>query len=407
MSTFEQFGLPPSIHRALESLKFINPTPIQVKAIPPGLAGRDVLGMAQTGTGKTGAFAIPLCVRLMNDPKASALVLAPTRELAMQIHEFMKALAGKNFNLSPALIIGGMSMRQQNHQLRSGSRILIATPGRLVDHLRTQPQLLSKSSIFVLDEADRMLDMGFAPQLKIVIRHLPRVRQTLLFSATFPPEIKRMVNELLHNPVEASVGQTSVPIAKIEQTVIRTTQKEKNEILLDELNARQGSVLIFTRTKHRTDRLSKYLNGYGYMVTRIHGDRTQGQRKMAIEGFRSGQYRILVATDIAARGLDIDDIAHVINYDLPQVPEDFVHRIGRTARNGKSGQALSMITPEDKVMWRSIARVAKFDPEERVGEKTGGPQGPRAPHVRPAFKPQGAKAPFTGRTAPRPSSHRR
>jgi len=265
--------------------------------------------------------------------------------------------------------------------------------------LRSQPQLLSKTSIFILDEADRMLDMGFAPQLKQIIRHLPRTRQTLLFSATFPPEIKRMVNELLHNPVEASIGHTSTPIEKIEQSVIQTTQKEKNEILLDELNARKGSVLIFMRTKHRTDRLSKFLNGYGYLVTRIHGDRTQGQRKQAIEGFRSGQYRILVATDIAARGLDIDDIAHVINFDLPQVPEDFIHRIGRTARNGKSGQALSMITPEDKDMWRAISRITKtgsgtdaaktdpekFDPNDRIRPKAG-PTVPKRPQQRHRFQ---------------------
>jgi len=361
MSTFEQFGLPPSIGKALQALKFETPTPIQVKAIPPGLEGRDVMGMAQTGTGKTAAFAIPMCVRLMANPQASALILAPTRELAMQIHEFVKELAGKNFNLSPALVIGGMSMRQQNNQLRAGSRILIATPGRLVDHLRSQPKLLWHSSILVLDEADRMLDMGFAPQLKQIFRHLPKARQTMMFSATFPPEIKRMANELLHKPVECSVGQPSTAVQKINQAIVQTTQKEKNGVLLDELNAREGSVLIFTRTKHRTDRLSKYLDSYGYRVTRIHGNRTQGQRKQAIDGFRSGAFRILVATDIAARGLDIADIAHVINYDLPQVPEDYIHRIGRTARNGKGGQALAMLTPEDRTMWRSISRIAKFD----------------------------------------------
>ncbi|NJM09668.1 MAG: DEAD/DEAH box helicase, partial [Bdellovibrionaceae bacterium] len=224
---------------------------------------------------------------------------------------------------------------------------MIATPGRLVDHLRSQPKLLWASSILVLDEADRMLDMGFAPQLKTIFRHLPKQRQTMMFSATFPPEIKRLANELLHKPVEASVGQPSTPIQKINQTVIQTTQKQKNEVLLDELNTREGSVLIFTRTKHRTDRLSKYLGSYGYRVTRIHGNRTQGQRKQAIEGFRSGQFRILVATDIASRGLDIPHIEHVVNFDLPQAPEDYIHRIGRTGRAGAEGSAISFITPED------------------------------------------------------------
>lgn len=359
MSNFQQFALPAEILNALKHMDFHQPTPIQAKAIPPGLEGRDVMGMAQTGTGKTAAFALPLIARLMKQPHQSALILAPTRELAMQIHEFIKALTLKIHGMNPSLIIGGMSMRQQGHQIRANARIMIATPGRLVDHLRSNPKLLQKHSILVLDEADRMLDMGFAPQLKIIFRGLPKQKQTLMFSATFPQEIKRLANELLHKPVEVSVGQPSKPIQKIEQATIETTQKEKNDILLDELNARQGSVLIFTRTKHRTDRLSRYLESYGYKVTRIHGNRTQAQRRNAIEGFRSGAFRILVATDIAARGLDIDDIAHVINYDLPQVPEDYIHRIGRTARNGKSGQALAMLTPEDKGMWKAITRLAQ------------------------------------------------
>jgi superfamily II DNA/RNA helicase len=358
MSQFDQFAFPPSIRKVLDKLEFTTPTPIQAKAIPVALSGRDVMGMAQTGTGKTAAFALPLVVRLMAEPGRTALVLAPTRELAMQIHAFIKTLAGANITLKSALVIGGASMSQQSREFRGGARIFIATPGRLVDHLRGNPRLLQNASILVLDEADRMLDMGFMPQLKQILRALPKARQTLMFSATFPPAIKKLAGEFLRQPVEVAVGQPSRPIAKIEQSVVETTQKQKNEVLLDELNAREGSVLIFTRTKHRTDRLSRFLESYGYPVTRIHGNRTQAQRRKAIEGFRSGEFRILVATDIAARGLDIADIGHVINYDLPQVPEDYIHRIGRTARNGKGGQALCLLTPEDRTMWRAIGRLS-------------------------------------------------
>lgn len=358
MSNFDAFKFPPSIAKALKTMNFNEPTPIQAKAIPFGLEGRDVLGMAQTGTGKTAAFSLPLCVRLMNQPHQSGLVLAPTRELAMQIHAFIKKLAGNNVQLQPALLIGGASMHLQVAQLRRKPRILVATPGRLTDHLRSQPKLLARTSILILDEADRMLDMGFLPQIRTILRALPKIRQTLMFSATFPPEIKKLTQEFMYKPELVTVGAPSRPVEKIEQVVVQTTHKEKNDVLLDELNARQGSVLIFARTKHRTDRLSRYLESYGYQVARIHGDRSQAQRRMAIEGFAKGHFRILVATDIASRGLDINNIAHVINYDLPQVPEDYIHRIGRTARNGRGGQALCLLTPDDKQMWRSISRLA-------------------------------------------------
>lgn len=357
MSTFQQFGLPPSLIKALEKINFTTPTPIQAQAIPLGIAGRDIMGMAQTGTGKTAAFILPIAMRLMNQPQQASLILAPTRELAMQIHAFAKQVAGKNFNLTPVLLIGGASMGLQLRELRDRPRILIATPGRLVDHLRRQPKLLVRCSMLVLDEADRMLDMGFMPQIQTIMRGLPKVRQTMMFSATFPPPIKILASQLLRKPVEVSVGEPSQPVLKIEQAIVQTTQKGKNDILLDELNARQGPVLIFMRTKQRADRLRRFLDSYGYSVTHIHGDRTQTERRKAIEGFRSGEFRILVATDIAARGLDIVGIAHVINYDLPQVPEDFVHRIGRTARNGSRGKALSLLTPEDSPKWRVISKL--------------------------------------------------
>lgn len=355
--SFDPFQLPPFLTKSLKAMNFVTPTPIQARAIPVALEGRDIMGMAQTGTGKTGAFSIPLAVRLNSQPHQRGLVLAPTRELAQQIFAFIRQLLGKNQNLHAALLVGGAPMNQQLREVRRGARILVATPGRLVDHLGLDPKLLSRSSILVLDEADRMLDMGFLPQLRVILKALPQTRQTMMFSATFADDVKRLAQENMRQPVQVAVGEPSRPAEKIEQIAMEIAHAEKNDVLLDELNARKGSVLIFTRTKHRTDRLNRYLENYGYSVTRIHGNRTLAQRRNAIEGFRSGEYRILVATDIAARGLDIADIGHVINYDLPQVPEDYIHRIGRTARNGAGGKALCFITPEDRSIWRSISRL--------------------------------------------------
>jgi ATP-dependent RNA helicase RhlE len=352
---FTEMKLPPSIGRELSRMNFIQPTPIQEQAIPLILSGRDLVGLAQTGTGKTGAFGIPMAARLLSNSQAQALVLAPTRELAMQIHQFLKTLCGQEIRCG--LIIGGQSVKQDLRELGARPRILVATPGRLMDHMRKNPKLLSRISMLVLDEADRMLDMGFLPQIRTIIRGVPRERQTLMFSATFAGQVKELANSFLKNPERVTVGAESKPIEKIEQAVVQTSHKQKNEVLLDELNAREGAILIFARTKHRTDRLCRYLDSYGFKVGRLHGDRSQSQRKQAIEALRSGRIRILVATDIASRGLDIDGIEHVINYDLPQVAEDYVHRIGRTARNGREGKSLALLVPEDKVMWREISRL--------------------------------------------------
>ena len=337
MPTFEQFQLPENLNKALVAMKFIHPTPIQEKAIPLGLSGRDVMGRAQTGTGKTAAFGIPLIVKLIKNPGQTALVLAPTRELAAQIHGVFQQMTREQKDLNPALLIGGLSMKQQLRELSRNPRILIATPGRLCDHLRRKPQLASKMSLLVLDEADRMLDMGFRPQLNTIRKFLPRERQTMMFSATFPSDIKQLASEYLNQPVEASVGETQRPVQKIEQAVIETTHHEKNSRLLNELKDRQGSILIFARTKARTNRLTKFLVEKGQKATRLHGDCTQAQRQNAIESFRSGRIRVLVATDIASRGLDIDGIGHVINYDLPQVPEEtFIASVAPVAMAAKA-----------------------------------------------------------------------
>lgn len=357
MKDFAGYGFPPSILKALDGLGFHVPTPVQAQAIPPILAGRDVRGLAQTGTGKTGAFAIPAVVRLMETPEADALILAPTRELAMQIHAFVKELAGKNERLRPALLIGGGSIANQTRELRKDPRIFIATPGRLVDHLRSNQKFLRRASILVLDEADRMLDMGFLPQLRVILRYLPKQRQTLMFSATFPSELRAFTKPLLHKPVELKLA-TGAP-ASIKHEVIETTRAQKNEVLLDELVACEGSVLVFVRSKVRAEDVYEYLESYAFQVARLHGDRTQAQRTKALKGFAAGEFRILVATDVAARGLDVENIAHVIHYDLPQVPEDFIHRSGRTGRNGRTGRALCLLAPEDRNLWRVISRDLK------------------------------------------------
>ncbi|MBI2838343.1 MAG: DEAD/DEAH box helicase [Acidobacteria bacterium] len=357
MSEFKDMNLPAPIETALTAMRFSTPTPIQEQAIPVALSGRDLIGCAQTGTGKTAAFCIPLITRLLSVPQKTALILAPTRELAVQITDVIAQLTVAVPAIRSTLLIGGAAMEPQIRSLARKPRIVVATPGRLLDHLQRRTVSLAATEILVLDEADRMLDMGFAPQLDAIRRFLPHTRQTLLFSATIPDDILKLASRYLKDPVRVNVGAIAQPVQEVRQSVVQTTGAAKNDVLLDELKARRGSVLIFARTKRRTDRLAKRLAQGGHSVTHIHGDRSQSQRDRAIKGFRSGAYRILVATDIAARGLDVPHIAHVINYDMPQAPEDYVHRIGRTARAGALGESLCLVVPEDQSQWRRISHL--------------------------------------------------
>lgn len=359
MQHFNDLLLPESISKALKAMAFETPTPIQAEAIPPALEKRDLIGCAQTGTGKTAAFCIPTLVRLLRSPGKIALVLVPTRELAAQIEEFWKKLTAYTPGIGCASLIGGLSMKNQVRSLSQRPRFIVATPGRLIDHLNRGSLTLSQTEILILDEADRMLDMGFAPQLEQVLRFLPKTRQTLLFTATLASTMDRFSQKCLKDPVRVVVGNSSQAAPKITQTVISTPATQKNNRLLDEVNQRKGSVLVFARTQARTDRVARYLSGFGLPVGRIHGGRSQAQRSAALAGFKTGKVRILIATDIAARGIDVMDIAHVINYDLPDVPEDYIHRIGRTARAGASGQAASFLTPEDGQQWRQIVQLLK------------------------------------------------
>jgi superfamily II DNA/RNA helicase len=338
---------------------FNSPTPIQAQAIPIALEGKDLIGTAQTGTGKTAAFLIPTLARLTETPNKIALVLAPTRELVQQIEIVWKQLTRLMPEMRSALLIGGASMQPQLRALRQNPRIIIATPGRLLDHAGQRSVNLSRVDTLVLDEADRMLDMGFAPQLTQILRYLPQQRQTLLFTATWSSEMDQLSKKYSRNPERVSIGALSRATTQVTQELVRTTIPKKNETLLDELNRREGSVLVFARTQSRTDRVAKYLGSYGMQVARLHGGRTQGQRNSALNSFRSGQMRVLVATDIAARGIDVTEIQHVINFDLPQNAEDYVHRIGRTGRAGATGTAVSFLTPEDRAQWSEILKLLK------------------------------------------------
>ncbi len=358
--SFQDFKLDPWLQEAVSRLGYTAPTEIQQKSVPPLLEGRDVIGQSKTGSGKTAAYLLPT---LQNILKAGnlALILVPTRELAIQVEEFAFKIGSKKHPIRMSTVIGGGSMGLQMRTLSRRPNLIIATPGRLMDHIQRGTVQFDRLQCLVLDEADRMLDMGFLPQIRRILQKLPRNRQTALFSATFTKEVRALAKEFMKKPVEVTVDEKQTAPVSIKQQIIETTVQKKNDVLLDELNTREGSVLIFTRTKHRSDRLTKYLLEYGYKVTRIHGGRTLAQRKQAIETFRSGQMRILVATDIAARGIDIAQVGHVINFDLPQNPEDYLHRVGRTGRAGASGEALSFVTPEDKRQWKMISRYSSFN----------------------------------------------
>lgn len=401
ISTFNEFNLVPELSRALVEMNFSTPTPIQNMAIPVALEGKDLIGQAQTGTGKTAAFGIPLINRLVLNPKERALVIAPTRELAIQITEVLTKLSKFTADLRPSLVIGGLGMRQQRAQMRGNPRIIVATPGRLVDHLQSKVGNLNDMSVLVMDEADRMMDMGFAPQLNQILRMLPKERQTMLFSATLPGNIQDMARKFLRTPVQLQAGEATRPVENINHEVIETVRDGKKEVLWREIKRREGTVIIFTRTKSRTEQVAFYLQQKGVTVARIHGDRGQLQRQEALSGFRNGTYRVLVATDIAARGLDVPHIAHVINYDLPQASEDFVHRIGRTARAGAKGNALSILTGEDRQQWFEIQRLMNphagagvIAPVKNTPAPRRGPSGPRSGAGAPARAQKTGKVGF-------------
>jgi len=353
--SFDNLGLDDRLLAAVASMGYTQPTPIQRDAIPIVLEGRDVVGCAQTGTGKTAAFILPLLQRVSAKPGGiKALIVTPTRELAIQIDEVARA-AAKVTRHRTAVVYGGVGYDPQKRALRRGVDVLVATPGRLLDLVSRRDVDLSHVKVLVLDEADRMLDMGFAPDVKRIMALMPAKRQNLLFSATMPKEILKLIDSTLDNPAHISVAPVTTPIKAIAQSVYPVGGQQKSDLLMS-LITDHGleRVLVFTRTKHRADRVAKVLDRGGIRSAAIHGNRSQAQRQKALEGFKRGHSRVLVATDIVARGIDVDSITHVINYDVPGTPEDYVHRIGRTARAGKSGTAFTLLSPEEHEGLRDI-----------------------------------------------------
>ncbi|BEQ16205.1 DEAD/DEAH box helicase [Desulfoferula mesophila] len=365
IESFEEFGLSPQINRALLSLGHQTPTPVQAAAIPAVLEGRDLLGCSQTGTGKTGAFALPILQTLSQSggrPRrgsARCLVLTPTRELALQIADSFKGY-GRNLRLSLAAVYGGVGQMPQVRACARGIDVLVATPGRLLDLIRQGHLSLGNLEILVLDEADRMLDMGFLPDIKRVLAMIPDRRQTLFFSATMPPAIAQLAGSILDRPVKVQITPSAVPVERIAQRVMFATQSEKRALLGQVLGGVDvDRVLVFTRTKHGADRVVRQLAQGGVSAEGIHGNKSQNARQRALANFRSGATRVLVATDIASRGIDVEGVTHVINYDLPNEPECYVHRIGRTARAGADGVAISFCSAEERSCLRAIERLIK------------------------------------------------
>ncbi|MBT8402576.1 MAG: DEAD/DEAH box helicase [Gemmatimonadetes bacterium] len=360
---FNALGLRSTLLRGIEDLGFTTPTPIQTQAIPEALQGRDILACAATGSGKTAAFLLPILERIADEPRGTtrALVLAPTRELAMQIVAEFENLA-KHTGMRGAAVYGGVGMAPQERALRQGVDVIVATPGRLLDHFQRGNAPLKGLEVLVLDEADRMLDMGFLPDIKRVLRHVPKPEQILFFSATMPPAIERLTKELLTDPFTVALQRKAQPAEGVKQTVYPVARSEKARLLI-ELIKREGmyDALVFTRTKHGANRLAKKLNKAGITAERIHGNRSQSQRTKALAGFKRGDFQVLVATDVASRGIDVEELGHVVNFDLPNVPEDYIHRVGRTGRAGETGDAFSFVTPECE---EDIARI-----ERAIGKK--------------------------------------
>ncbi len=355
---FNQFNLDSRLNAGIRSVRFHTPTPIQEAAIPLALAGHDLIGTAQTGTGKTAAFVLPILHKLLKGPgkRTRALIITPTRELAAQIHQMVGSLS-RGTNIRSVAIYGGVGAGPQIEALHKGTEIVIACPGRLLDHIGRNHAKLGSVEILVLDEADRMLDMGFMPDIKRILKHIPAQRQTMLFSATFPKKIEHLARQAMKEPRRVAIG-ISAPAETVSHTLYPVPQHLKRSLLLKLLGQTPtDSVLIFTRTKHRAKRLAQQIANGGYKVTSLHGNRTQGQRRQAMKGFKKGQYQIMVATDIASRGLDVDGISHVINYDMPGTADDYIHRIGRTGRAERSGEAFTLVTPEDNKLVQKIEDV--------------------------------------------------
>ncbi len=355
---FNTFDFHPKVVAGIAAAGYTTPTPIQVRAIPEVLQGRDVMGLAQTGTGKTAAFALPIINRLIKGRRGTlrALVVAPTRELAEQIHESFRTL-GRRSGLRSTAVYGGVGINPQIERLRRGVDILVACPGRLLDHIDRRTVDLSRLEVLVLDEADQMFDMGFFPDIRRIVARLPNERQTLLFSATMPEEIKKLTREVLRRPITVQVDRVA-PAVTVSHALYPVAPHLKTAVLLELLRLTDtGSVLVFTRTKHRARTLGRKLENAGYRAASLQGNLSQNRRKAALDGFRDGTFQMLVATDIAARGIDVSQVSHVINYDIPDTPEAYIHRIGRTGRAARSGDAFTLATPEDNSMVRSIERV--------------------------------------------------
>ena len=356
ISNFEQLGLQPELLRALRDLHFTEPTPIQKRAIPPALEGRDVLASAQTGSGKTAAFGLPILNQLIDQPhgKTQALILAPTRELAEQIADHLTALA-RHTKVRVAAVYGGVGFGQQLAALKRGTEIIVATPGRLMDHMRSGNARLGNITTVVLDEADRMLDMGFLPAVRRILEKLPAQRQTLFFSATLPPAISALVRDMLNDPVRVELAAEHAPIELLTQRLYAVPQEHKTDLFLELLKDNNiYTAIAFTRTKHRANRLAAALAKSNIPTDVIHGDRTQAQRMRALDNLKKGKCRVLVATDIAARGIDVAKLGHVVNFDVPLVAEDYVHRIGRTARAKAAGDAITFVASDEEPLIRKI-----------------------------------------------------
>jgi len=407
---FTSFNFHPQVSAGVAAAGYTTPTPIQEQGIPPVMQGLDVMGLAQTGTGKTAAFALPILHRLMQGErgKIRALIVAPTRELAEQINEAITVLA-KQTRLRSMTIYGGVNVNPQISKLKQGVEIVVACPGRLLDHIGQGNVNLSNLEVLVLDEADQMFDMGFLPDIRKILKSLPAKRQTLLFSATMPDDIRRLASEILTNPVTIQVGSTAPPVT-VSHAIYPVAQHLKTALLLELLqHTDTESVLVFTRTKHRAKRLGEQLEKAGYKAASLQGNLSQNRRQAALDGFRDGSYQILVATDIAARGIDVSQISHVVNYDIPDTPEAYIHRIGRTGRAARSGDAFTLVTSEDTLMVRTIEKKLNAQIERRTIE--GFDYSVPAPHkdsefARPPQQPRNHAKKGTGKTtgSPRPDS---